>query len=145
MARIELNIDIAAPSELVWEHLADLGSHSEWMTDAGAIHFLTSQTRGAGTEMRVPTRVGPLRTNDRMIVTEWEDGRSIAVRHTGLVSGEGRFAIEPAGRGTVLLWTEDLRFPWWLGGGLTAAAARPVLARIWRKNLKRFQERVESG
>lgn len=139
---IRLGVHIPAEPQRVWEELADLGSHPEWMRDAVSISFSGEQTRGQGTEMTVLTRVGPLRTRDLMTVTEWNEGRSITVEHTGAVSGSGRFELSPAGGGTDLTWTESLRFPWWLGGGLGAWLARPLLRRVWRANLDRLSLRV---
>ena len=59
MRGISVSIAISAPVEVVWERLSDLASHSEWMTDAASILFLTDQRRGVGVGMRVPTRGGP--------------------------------------------------------------------------------------
>jgi hypothetical protein len=42
---------------------------------------------------------------------------------------------------TTLVWQEELRFPWYLGGPLTAYAAMPVLTYIWRRNLANFRAR----
>ncbi len=127
----------------MWAALADLRSHPEWMADAGTIEFLGAQTRGPGTRMRVPTRVGPFQATDVMKVVEWEEGRLIAVDHQGAISGRGRFEISPSGSGTRLRWSESLRFPWWMGGPLGVLAARPVLKRVWRGNLERLRERLE--
>jgi uncharacterized protein YndB with AHSA1/START domain len=140
---VELVVILAASPERVWAELADLGSHSEWMGDAETIEFVTGQTVGVGARMRVPTRIGPFRSTDLMTVVEWEAGRSIGVEHVGAVAGVGRFELAPAGSGTELTWTEILRFPWWLGGRWGAWLARPVLRRIWRRNLERLRRRVE--
>jgi uncharacterized protein YndB with AHSA1/START domain len=140
---IRIVVLIGAPPDRVWAELADLGSHPEWMGDAGSVEFITVQTVGVGTRMRVPTRVGPFRTTDLMTIVEWEEGRLIAVEHEGAVSGRGRFEIRPLGPGTELTWDETLRFPWWLGGPLGAWLARPVLRRIWSENLERLRRRLE--
>lgn len=144
MSRIEISQRILASADVVWSHLADLKSHSEWMKDAVSIEFLTEATTGVGTKMMVPTRIGPFRTNDVLEVVEWSDGGSIGVKHRGIVSGTGRFSLRTDDNGTLLTWTEDLRFPWWLGGPVTACVARPVLSRVWRGNLRRFAEMVET-
>lgn len=145
MARITQHVDIEAPAGVVWEAAADLGSHGEWMADAESIRFLTDSRSGVGTRMEVLTVVGPLRTRDVMEVTEWVEGETIGVRHQGLVTGTGRFLLEPLSDGTTrFTWTEALRFPWWLGGGLTALAARPVLGWIWRRNLEGLKRRLET-
>jgi carbon monoxide dehydrogenase subunit G len=140
---IRLIVTLEAPPAEVWAELADLGSHHRWMTDAGAIEFVTGQTEGAGTKLKVPTRIGPLRTTDLLTVIEWEEGRSLAVRHDGAVSGVGRFDIRPRGSRTELTWSEELRFPWWLGGVIGAALARPILKRVWRSNLERLRRRLD--
>lgn len=144
MTQITVTIRIAAPTARVWEEAADLASHSEWMADAEAIRFLTEQRSGIGTRMAVSTKVGPLRTEDLMEVTGWEEGRSIAVRHEGLVTGEGEFTLIPHGEETEFTWTERLKFPWYAGGAVTARLAAPVLRMIWRRNLKGLRRRIES-
>lgn len=139
----QLTFEIAAPPERVWAELADLASHHLWMADAGEIAFAGSQRSGVGTRMRVPTRVGPFRTTDLMTVTQWDEGTTMTVTHEGAVSGTGRFDLQPVAGGTRLLWSEELRFPWWLGGPVGAWIAGPILKRIWRGNLSRLAARVE--
>lgn len=144
MARIEIHRDISADHETVWAALADLGSHTDWMKDAESLVFTTDITRGVGTVMEVRTRVGPLRTIDVMEVTGWQEGRSIGVDHRGLVKGSGTLRAEPIDGRTRVSWVEELRFPWWLGGVVAAWLAKPVLAAIWRGNLKRLEETLSS-
>lgn len=145
MARITQSVVIDAPHSEVWRHAADLATHAEWMADAESIEFLTEHRTGPGARMQVSTVVGPLRTMDVMEVTEWEEGRAIGVRHTGLVTGSGRFVLSAVAGGTRFTWTEQLMFPWWLGGPITAWFAKPVLGWIWRRNLEGLKRRVENG
>lgn len=126
------------PVSVVWDALADLSLHVDWMADAESIEFVGDQRRGVGTVMRVLTTVGPLRTTDVMVVTEWVEHERIVVKHTGVVSGVGSFHLIETPDGTRFDWSEDLEFPWYLGGDIAAAAAAPVLRRIWRANLDRF-------
>lgn len=128
----------------VWSALADLGSHAEWMRDAESIVFLTDQREGVGTRMEVETVVGPLRTLDKMEVVGWEEGLSIEVVHTGLVTGRGTLAALAEDTGTLVTWDETLTFPWYLGGPVTAFFAKPVLGAIWRGNLKRLAEKLSA-
>lgn len=143
MARISVHVDIEAPIATVWGAAADLATHVEWMVDAESITFLGEERHGVGTRMAVRTVVGPFRTTDVMEVVEWDEPRLIGVRHDGLVTGTGRFTLTPLAGVTRLTWTEDLSFPWWVGGPVTASAARPVLAWIWRRNLRGLQARLE--
>ncbi len=93
MARVQVGTVIDAPPRRVWDDVADVASHVEWMADADAIRFTSRQRQGVGTSLECDTRVGPLRLTDHMEVTEWEEGRLIGVRHHGLVTGTGRFTI----------------------------------------------------
>lgn len=145
VVQITVSIEIAAPLERVWAEVADLASHAEWMADAESIVFLTDQRSGSGARMRVSTRVGPIRTSDVMEIVEWTEHQTIGVRHEGLVGGRGRFTLAAASDSTLFTWSESLTFPWYLGGALGAAAARPVLTRIWRRNLERLRCRIETA
>jgi hypothetical protein len=141
MARIAVSRVVPVPRERVWAAIADLGSHTEWMRDAEWIVFVHDQRRGVGTRMEVKTVVGPFRTIDVMEVVGWDEGKSIEVTHQGLVKGRGTLSVSPAvADQTEVSWEEDLVFPWWLGGNITAWVARPVLAAIWRGNLRRLEE-----
>ncbi len=136
-----------APPATVWADLADVASHVDWMADAVAIRFTSDAHRGVGTTFECDTRVGPLRITDEMAITAWEppddDGwGAMGVRHEGVVTGTGRFVLEPLGEGrTRFTWEEDLRFPWWMAGPLGATAGRPVLQAVWRRNLERLAAR----
>jgi carbon monoxide dehydrogenase subunit G len=138
MARITVSIDIPQPIADVWEEAARLDRHAEWMADAEHIEFLDDRHSGVGTAMRVRTRIGPIVVHDDLTVEEWAEPRLITVSHNGLVSGSGSFVFEPITEGTRFSWHEELEFPWYLGGGLTALLAKPVLERVWRGNLERF-------
>jgi hypothetical protein len=143
---LSVSTDVDAPPERLWAVLEPIEHHVEWMADAARITFRTAQRRGVGTEFECLTRVGPLTTTDVMTVTEWEPGAVMGIEHRGLVTGRGRFTLGPlAGNRTRFRWEEHLRFPARLGGGVAERAARPVLARIWRANLTRLKEIVETG
>jgi hypothetical protein len=143
MARIRVRTTVDAIPAQVWVALSDLGTHVEWMQDAVAIRFLTERSYGVGARFECDTKVGPIRLTDVMEITEWSPGKAMGVRHVGLVTGTGRFRLQGARGGrTRLSWVEELRFPVWMGGPLGAWAAKPVLRRIWRKNLANLAARV---
>jgi len=127
------------------------------MDDAVAIRFTSDQHQGVGTAFETDTKVGPFRLKDQMVITEWEPGRAMGIRHTGVVTGTGRFTLSevpgaPAGEAastpftstrTRFTWEEDLRFPVWMGGALGGRAGAPVLRWVWERNLANLRRHFE--
>ncbi len=148
MTQIRVAIELDAPPSRVWEVVEPIERHVDWMADAVAIRFHGDQTRGVGTTFDCDTKVGPIRLTDEMAITEWEPERAMGVRHEGIVTGSGVFTLDPIdlGRRTRFTWTEDLRFPWYLGGRLgELVGGRVVMRAIWRRNLAELRRLVESG
>jgi uncharacterized protein YndB with AHSA1/START domain len=142
MVAIRIEQMIPAPVTVVWDDIARIDRHVEWMADAERITFLSEVTSGAGTRIEVLTKVGPLSTTDVMEFTEWEPPHRMAIVHRGLVTGVGAFTLEPVGdRATRFVWEEELTFPVRVGGRVTAIAAAPVLRTVWRRNLRRLAAR----
>lgn len=151
MSEIRVAIEIDAEPSRVWAVVEPVERHIDWMHGAVAIRFTGSQTRGVGTEFLCDTKVGPIKLVDRMEITEWVPGEVMGVRHTGLVTGSGRFTLEPLGaapdqpaRRTRFVWQETLTFPWWLGGPIGAfIGGKLVLRAIWQRNLRGLKRLVE--
>jgi Polyketide cyclase / dehydrase and lipid transport len=120
----------------VWRVVSDVPSHVRWMADAESI-----RVTGPG-RFECETRVGPLRTLDRMEIVEWRPGRVLGVRHSGLVTGTGRFALSWAGPGrTRFTWSESLDLPWYFA----PPVARLALRAVWKGNIRRLKRLIESG
>ena len=98
MARIKVSTVIAASPDRVWEELRHIERHVDWMADAEAIRFTSRRREGRGTTFDCETRIGPFHLVDHMEVTEWRTGRSMGVRHDGLVTGSGRFTLRRVAR-----------------------------------------------
>lgn len=146
MPGIYVSIVIDRPVSAVWAAIEPVERHVDWMADATAIHFHGEQTRGVGTRFTCDTKVGPVRLQDEMEVTEWEPQQSMGVRHQGVVTGTGKFTLQRSvGGGTLFAWEEELEFPWWLGGRLGERIGGPlVLKRIWRRNLQNLKQQLEA-
>lgn len=143
--RIRVCTTIDAPPTDVWNEVEHIERHPEWMADAHDIRFVGSRRSGVGTEFASLTRVGPLPANDVAIVTEWEPRRAMGIVHRGVVTGTGRFTLRrKRGGRTRFCWEERLRFPWWMAGVVGERVAKPILKRIWRRNLQALKTRVES-
>lgn len=148
MGRITVAVEIDATPAAVWQVVEPIERHVDWMADAVAIRFDGEQIRGTGTRFVCVTKVGPITLEDRMEITEWEPGRRMGVRHSGVVTGTGAFQLEPIDldRRTRFTWTEDLRFPWFLGGRAgELVGGQAVMRLIWKRNLRRLKQLVERG
>lgn len=146
MARIVVSTTIDASPTEVWEYVEDISSHVNWMADAVEIRFLGQQTSGVGTRFECDTQVGPLRTVDVMEITAWEPQQRMGVLHVGLVQGRGDFFLtESADQTCTFTWDEELSFPWFLGGPVGEVIGKPMLSLIWRRNLARLKDQVESS
>ena len=146
MSRITVSIKLAASPARVWEVVEPVERHIDWMADAVAIRFTNSQTRGVGTTFDCDTKVGPIKLTDRMEITEWVPEQSMGVKHVGIVTGTGVFTITPLGNGSnsSFTWSEELTFPWWLGGPIgEVIGGNIVMKAIWRRNLKKLKALVE--
>lgn len=141
---IEVSVLVGAGIEMVWADLANLSSHADWMRDAEAIEFLTDQTEGVGTRIRVPTRIGPLTTTDEMEFTAWEPPHRMAISHEGKFTGSGEIVLQETLQGTVVTWRERVKFPPMFAGPVGEVAAAPILRWIWKTNLKAFASRFEA-
>jgi uncharacterized protein YndB with AHSA1/START domain len=142
---IRVGTTITTPPERVWAEISDVGSHVRWMEDAVAIRFTSEKLGAVGTTFDCDTRIGPLRLTDRMEVTEWDPPRAMGIRHVGVVTGSGRFRLDPVPGGTHFTWEEDLTFPRWMGGNVGGVLAAPVLRRVWARNLANLKALVEQG
>ena len=143
MVGVLVRTEIDASPDQVWSVIRRIDDHVLWMEDAVGITFTSARRTGVGTTFDCETRIGPVELTDRMEITEWVEGSVIGVRHTGVVSGQGRFTLgaSPDG-GTVFTWDEILRFPWWLGGRLGEVPGAWILRRVWRRNLANLAEVV---
>jgi polyketide cyclase/dehydrase/lipid transport protein len=138
---------IDAPPSEVWAAIEHIESHIEWMQDAVRITFTSEQRQGVGASFECLTKIGPLSTKDRFVVTKWCPGAVMGIEHHGAVTGYGEFRLRADGDdgagSTRFCWEERLQFPWWLGSTIGEQIGRPVLQRVWRGNVARLKASIE--
>ena len=142
--RIQVSTVINKPLNIVWDEVKIMENHVNWMEDAAKIDFLSDNTAGIDTKMKVLTKVGPISLNDIITVTEWVEKKSIGVIHQGIVTGKGFFYLSEINENsTKFTWDEELKFPIYLGGPIGGFFVGIVLKQIWKKNLKNLKEIIE--
>ncbi|TDB94737.1 SRPBCC family protein [Actinomadura sp. 7K534] len=123
-----------APAERVFEVLTDWRRHGEWMP-------FTRAEGGdkVGDEIRGWTGIGPVGFLDTMVITDWRDGRRVAVRHTGrVVRGEAWFEVVPEGSGSRIVWAERVDLPLGPLGRAGWIVAGPVVKAFMTLGLRRL-------
>ena len=142
---IEVETLIYASLNDVWNEVSKIENHSNWMEDAVNIDFQTDNKSGVGTKIKVLTKIGPIKLNDFMTFTKWEEKKTIGVDHVGIVTGKGEMQFEKIDENTTKFkWTETLKFPIYLGGVIGELFGKPVLELIWKKNLNNLKKIIET-
>jgi uncharacterized protein YndB with AHSA1/START domain len=138
---------IRAPAARVWRVLTDWEGQASWMPDVAWIRALGTN-RELGAELEVRTKVFglPLAT-DRVSVTAWEPPVRLGVDHVGVVAGTGEWLLEPApdGSRTRFTWTESLRLPWPVIGGMALRVYAPVQRWMLKRSLRNLRRLVEDA
>jgi carbon monoxide dehydrogenase subunit G len=122
MTRIDVQLNLPHGIDHVWDRLTDWQSHSAWIPNT--VVTITKQTGGLGTEFVGITRLGPLRLDDPMTVSEFQApkaGRaSCTIIKTGSVlGGTAGFVLAAVDDFTTRLdWFEDIHLKprglfWW--------------------------------
>jgi carbon monoxide dehydrogenase subunit G len=122
MTRIDVQLNLPHGIDHVWDRLTDWQSHSAWIPNT--VVTITKQTGGLGTEFVGITRIGPIRLDDPMTVSEFQTPRagraSCTIIKTGSVlGGTAGFVLTAVDDSTTRLdWFEDIHLKprglfWW--------------------------------
>lgn len=146
MARVRVSRVIEASPSEVWPFVADIRAHAEWQVDVRAIELTSARTTGVGTSYLVHAGLGPVRMRIPMEVTEWDEGRHVAVRYEGSLRGQGRIRLKRRRDGrTKVTWAARIELPLWLGGPAGAFASTQLLRLVWRRNLANLSLQCRSS
>ncbi|KJF15865.1 MULTISPECIES: SRPBCC family protein [Acidithrix] len=136
---------ISRVPEDVFSSIRDVRTHTKWMVDAERIEITSIAQEGVGLEFVCHTRLGPLRTKDTMLVTQWQDGSLIEISHGGRVKGLGRFELRDYGIGkTLFTWNEYLTLPNYLSWFGLQWVMKPLLRIVFQKDLDNLKRILES-
>ena len=146
--RMQLEIDVAAPAEAVWDYVTDWPRQGEWMPFTRVEHV--RETSGLGGRFRAWTGIGPVGFWDPITVTTWartpDGGGRCEVLHLGaVVKGEGEFVVAALDDHTSrFVWAEVVVLPFGRLGALGWRFARPVVDRFVDHGLRTMRDLVRS-
>jgi carbon monoxide dehydrogenase subunit G len=126
-----------APPAVVWALITDWERQDDWMLEASDFTVTSSEREGVGVEAEATIGIGGIRTRDRVRVSGWEPNRRLAIEHRGWVTGHGEIVLtQLPGDRTHIRWREELEPPLGLAGALGMTGFRPLMKRIFRRDLR---------
>ncbi|MGH2756521.1 MAG: SRPBCC family protein [Actinomycetota bacterium] len=143
---IELTVTLPGPPDVVWELLTDWEHQGDWMLEASDFVVVSAARTGIGVEAAATVKIGGIKTRDRIRVTGWEPPKRLAIEHLGWVSGRAELHLTPGldAPATHLYWKEELRPPLGLLGALGLSAFKPLMMRVFQRDLRVLQGLVRA-
>lgn len=143
MTVIETQIHIRATPDAVWAFLVDWEHLDRWMKEASHFEVIGAQREGVGTLAKARVKIAGISTNDRIRVSRWEPPHVLEIQHLGWVKGSGLLVCSPEGNYSSVGWTESLIAPWGPLGRLGLAIVKPLMRRIFQRDLLLLKGLVE--
>ncbi len=127
----------AGPPESIWQLITDWEHQDDWMLEASDFVVVSDVREGVGVEAEATIRIGGIQTRDRVRVAEWEPHRRLVIEHLGWVTGRGIIELTAvAGERTHVWWREELNPPLGVLGAVGMTAFKPLMARVFRRDLR---------
>ncbi len=143
---IELASTMPGPPATVWRLITDWEHQDDWMLEAGDFVVTSSHREGTGVTAEATITIGGISTRDAIEVVAWEPNRHLAIEHQGWVSGRGELHLTPLGADrTHLYWIEHLYPPLGLLGAVGLHGFKPLMERVFRRDLRVLQALVRAA
>ena len=143
--KADIELPIARPPAVVWEHLTALERFPEWLVASGITRVEREPgPLGAGTRLRIDQRVAGNAAVLDGIVTAWQPPYRFAFRatHPDGITVEAEAAIAADGPTSRLRWSLRIGLP--LKLRLFEGMAAPEVKRAANTDLLGFKRRLES-
>ncbi|HWD08281.1 MAG TPA: SRPBCC family protein [Actinomycetota bacterium] len=140
---IEVATAIRASPEQVWPWLVDWEQLDRWQLEASGFRVLGNQREGVGVRAEATVHIAGITTRDTVVVTRWEPPNWLEIRHRGWVAGSGLMHCRGTGDGCYLWWRERLIPPWGWFGAAGLHSLKPVMTRVFRRDLGVLKRLIE--
>jgi uncharacterized membrane protein len=143
--RVNADITIGAPAELVWETVSDPARALHFMSGITRWEVVGEQREGLGARYRMLMRVGSAEIGGLVEIVEYAESRDIAwVSVTG-VDQRGRWRLRDAGDGATRV---EFRLAYGVAGSgafgwLAEQLAAPTVRGHLRRTLQQLKRQVE--
>ncbi len=136
--RVQAEIDIAAPPELVWTFVTDPTRYLHFMNGITRWEVASEQASGCGARYRTLMRVGSAEVGGLVEIVEHEEPRDLAWTSVTGIDQRGRWRLREIGPARRARTRVELRLQYGVAGaGLLGWVAEQVAAPAVRENLRR--------
>ena len=134
---LEMSQTVQGSPEIVWDLITEWENQGDWMLEASDFVVTSEAREGVGVESEATVRIGGIAVRDKVRVDAWEVRRHLGIEHLGWVSGRGDIYLTAIGDDrTHVFWREQLRPPLGLAGSLSLMALKPLMQRVFARDLK---------
>jgi uncharacterized protein YndB with AHSA1/START domain len=136
-AVLEMSQTVPGPPEVVWDLITDWEHQDDWMLESKDFVVTSEHREGIGVEAEATIKIAGITTRDMVRVVGWEPNRRLALEHMGWVRGKGEIHLTPLGKDrTHVFWREELQPPLGMLGALGLTSFKPVMRRIFVRDLR---------
>jgi len=146
---IKRKIRIKAPTQKVWDALADFGNISRMSADVSKSYLTSDQKTGVGTTRHCDlTRMGA-QVEERII--EWDEGKSMKIdiyanKRIPMTAGMiGFFSLKKDGNETILSGNFEYSMSNFIGDIMNSLIMRKMNINSWEKLIAGIKYHVETG
>jgi len=134
--RVQAEIDVAAPPELVWDFVTDPTRYLHFMNGVTRWEVASEQERGCGARYRMLMRVGSADVGGLVEIVEHEEPRDLAWTSVTGIDQRGRWRLRERAGG--VRTRVELRLQYSVAGaGVAGWLAEQIAAPTVRENLRR--------
>ena len=143
--RINESVHISAPTQTVWDYLADPENYLRFMSGITHWEVVGARANGLGARYRILVQVGAAELGGLIEMVEWDEPFDISWHSITGVDQRGRWRIRGLDDGRSRV---EFRFAYGVVGGgpagwITELAAAPLLRRQMRRTLQQLKRQVE--
>ena len=143
---IELAATMPGTPETVWHLITDWERQDDWMLEASDFVVTSAHRAGPGVTAEATITIGGVSTRDEVEVVRWAPNEMLAIEHKGWVAGRGELHLTPVGDDrTHLFWIEHLFPPLGVLGAVGLSAFKPLMTRIFKRDLRVLQGLVRAA
>jgi uncharacterized membrane protein len=143
MAKISGSAIINAPVEEVFAFVDDHNNTVKYME--GMVSWgVVGELCGVGTVFRGEMQFGPTKLTSEVVITELVPNEIIAWKSQSGPTNNGRWTIEPAGKGAKVTHEQEFELPGGVFGAMLAKTLEPIMRIQAERSLSKLKNLLEA-